>query len=46
MRNPQNIKLEDFKDKSTLVKLLIEEDVTVTYQKVSTNLVLILILEK
>ena len=32
----QNIKLESVKDKSTLVKLLAEEDVTVTYQKVQT----------
>ena len=36
MRNPPKIKLEDIKDKSTLVKLLAEEDVTVSYQKVST----------
>ena len=39
MRNPQKqnkIKLESVKDKSTLVKLLAEEDVTVSYQKVST----------
>ena len=36
MRNPQKVKLEDIKDKSTLVKLLAEEDVTVSYQKVST----------
>ena len=32
----QNIKLESVKDKSTLVKLLAEEDVTVSYQKVPT----------
>ena len=32
----QNIKLESVKDKSTLVKLLAEEDVTVTYQKAQT----------
>ena len=32
----QNIKLESVKDKSTLVKLLAEEDVTVTYQKAHT----------
>ena len=38
MRNPQKqtIKLESVKDKSTLVKLLAEEDVTVSYQKVAT----------
>ena len=38
MRNPQKqkIKLESVKDKSTLVKLLAEEDVTVSYQKVPT----------
>ena len=38
MRNPQKqtIKLESIKDKSTLVKLLAEEDVTVSYQKVPT----------
>ena len=38
MRNPQKqkIKLESVKDKSTLVKLLAEEDLTVSYQKVST----------
>ena len=35
-RNPQKIKLESVKDKSTLVKLLAEEDVTVSYQKAST----------
>ena len=35
-RNPQKIKLESVKDKSTLVKLLAEEDVTVSYQKVPT----------
>ena len=39
MRNPQKqkIKLESVKDKSTLVKLLAEEDVTVSYQKVPTS---------
>ena len=36
MKNTQNIKLESFKDKSTLVKLLAEEDLQVTYKKVST----------
>ena len=38
MRNPQKnkIKLESVKDKSTLVKLLAEEDVSVSYQKVPT----------
>ena len=36
MRKSQNIKLDTFKDKSTLVKLLAEEDVTVSYQKVAT----------
>ena len=36
MKNEQNIKLESFKDKSTLVKLLAEEDLQVTYKKVST----------
>ena len=36
MRKTQNIKLESVKDKSTLVKLLAEEDVTVSYQKAST----------
>ena len=36
MRKIQNIKLESVKDKSTLVKLLAEEDVTVSYQKAST----------
>jgi len=35
-QNPQKIKLESVKDKSTLVKLLAEEDVTVSYQKVPT----------
>ena len=35
-RHSNNIKLESMKDKSTLVKLLAEEDVTVSYQKVST----------
>jgi len=35
-KNPQKIKLESVKDKSTLVKLLAEEDVTVSYQKVPT----------
>ena len=34
-RNKQ-VKLESLKDKSTLVKLLAEEDVTVSYQKVPT----------
>ena len=34
--NTQTPKLEDIKDKSTLVKLLAEEDVTVTYQKAQT----------
>ena len=34
MKNEQNIKLESFKDKSTLVKLLAEEDLQVTYKKV------------
>ena len=34
--NTQTPKLEDIKDKSTLVKLLAEEDVTVTYQKAKT----------
>tara|TARA_B100001564_G_scaffold107805_1_gene89368 strand:- start:2790 stop:2978 length:189 start_codon:yes stop_codon:yes gene_type:complete len=32
----QKIKLESVKDKSTLVKLLAEEDVTVSYQKAQT----------
>ena len=36
MKNTQNIKLENFKDKSTLVKLLAEEDLQVTYKKVPT----------
>ena len=36
MKNEQNIKLESFKDKSTLVKLLAEEDLQVTYKKVPT----------
>ena len=38
MKNPQKnkIKLESVKDKSTLVKLLAEEDVSVSYQKVPT----------
>ena len=36
MKNTQNIKLESFKDKSTLVKLLAEEDLQVTYKKVPT----------
>ena len=38
MRNHKikKIKLESVKDKSTLVKLLAEEDVTVTYQKAQT----------
>ena len=35
-RNSNNIKLETMKDKSTLVKLLAEEDVTVSYQSVPT----------
>ena len=35
-RNSNNIKLESMKDKSTLVKLLAEEDVTVSYQSVPT----------
>ena len=35
-QNPQKVKLESVKDKSTLVKLLAEEDVTVSYQKAST----------
>ena len=30
------VQLESMKDKSTLVKLLAEEDVSVSYQKVST----------
>jgi len=36
MRKSKNIKLETFKDKSTLVKLLAEEDLQVTYKKVPT----------
>jgi len=36
MRKDKNIKLESVKDKSTLVKLLAEEDVTVSYQKAET----------
>ena len=36
MRNKKVFKLESLKDKSTLVKLLAEEDVTVSYQKVPT----------
>ena len=36
MRKIQKVKLESVKDKSTLVKLLAEEDVTVSYQKAST----------
>ena len=36
MRKSQNIKLDTFKDKSTLVKLLAEEDLQVTYKKVPT----------
>ena len=36
MRKTQNIKLDTFKDKSTLVKLLAEEDLQVTYKKVPT----------
>ena len=36
MKNEQNIKLESCKDKSTLVKLLAEEDLQVTYKKVPT----------
>ena len=35
-RYSNNIKLESLKDKSTLVKLLAEEDVTVSYQSVPT----------
>ena len=35
-RYSNNIKLESMKDKSTLVKLLAEEDVTVSYQSVPT----------
>ena len=35
-KNQKSIKLETIKDKSTLVKLLAEEDLTVTYQKVPT----------
>ena len=35
-RYSKNIKLESLKDKSTLVKLLAEEDVTVSYQSVPT----------
>jgi len=35
-RHSNNIKLETMKDKSTLVKLLAEEDVTVSYQSVPT----------
>ena len=35
-RHSNNIKLESMKDKSTLVKLLAEEDVTVSYQSVPT----------
>jgi len=36
-RNSKNkVQLESMKDKSTLVKLLAEEDVSVSYQKVST----------
>ena len=34
--NKKSIKLETIKDKSTLVKLLAEEDLTVLYQKVPT----------
>ena len=34
MRKSQNIKLDTFKDKSTLVKLLDEEDLQVTYKNV------------
>ena len=37
MRKSQNIKLDTFKDKSTLVKLLIEEDLQVTYKMYSTD---------
>ena len=36
MRKSQNIKLDTFKDKSTLVKLLAEEDLQVTYKNVPT----------
>ena len=36
MRKSNKIKLESVKDKSTLVKLLANEDVSVTYQKVPT----------
>ena len=36
MKNEQKIKQESFKDKSTLVKLLAEEDLQVTYKKVPT----------
>ena len=36
MRKSQNIKLDTFKDKSTLVKLL-QEDLQVTYKNVPTN---------
>ena len=36
MRKSQNIKLDTFKDKSTLVKLLAEEDLQVTYKTVPT----------
>ena len=34
MRKSQNIKLDTFKDKSTLVKLLVKEDLQVTYKNV------------
>ena len=36
MRKQNKIQLEDIKDKSTLVKLLAEEDLTVSYKKVPT----------
>ena len=36
VKKDQNIKLESVKDKSTLVKLLAEEDVNVSYQKAET----------
>jgi len=36
LKQIQKVKLESVKDKSTLVKLLAEEDVTVSYQKAST----------
>ena len=35
-KKSNKVQLESVKDKSTLVKLLAEEDVTVSYQKVPT----------